>query len=144
MIVLLELLQLITHKGGWVKIARDVLSKHLKWGHLENQHGSRPFSVCSCDTLQYRERCVREVFPKYWNFLSGLAMYLKKVGRTLWLCSILKNVLRLPLSLWFIKDYSVIKASSSSCQRYLHVPIFGFKSQKSHSLRWMKQPQVTE
>lgn len=85
-----------------------------------------PVTLCSILWL-------RKGLLKCLNFLSGCARNLKKAGRTLRLCSIPKNMLRLPWSLWFIKDYSVIKGSSSSCQRLFSVPIFGFKSQKSHS-----------
>lgn len=58
MIVLLELLQLITHEGGWVKIARDVFSKQgcpqqafEMRAFRRSMYGNRPVSVCSCDPV---------------------------------------------------------------------------------------------
>lgn len=118
------------------------LSMHLRWEGSEDQWTAVDHLVCLPVTL-HSILWLSKGLPKYLNLFSGRDSCLKKVDWTLRLCSILKNILRLPSNMCSIKDYSVMKRTRSSWQTFFNVPIFGYPVSKVSSTPASSVPWIT-
>lgn len=144
--ILLEVLQLITHKERQVKVTRvtldhkDFFSTYLRW-ESPKTNTQQQDTQCICLGISTASAVLAKRSPKYLNFLSESARCMKKADRTRKLHNTLRNVPRSPLSLCFIEDYNFIEEAPSSCQRLLNLPSCGFRSPKSHPLLLSGAPE---